>query len=558
MMRALQRIVSIFCLTVLLTHLLCAQVIDTNVFKASNSTYRNWWDVQHYSIDLIPDISTHSLRGSSVIQSKLNTNWSKLKTFQLQIDLQAPLTIDSCFFEGVRHTQFKRVNDAVYLLDLTPEEVIQLNQSLQNDSVFECAIYYSGKPKIAKNPPWDGGLIWSKDAKNRDWIGVACQSVGAGIWFPCKDIEYDEPNHGVELTLHVPKGMMGLSNGRLIEQKELNLETVFKWKTVSPINIYDITFDIGYYLQLNRTIYFNSIQKNLDIQLWLIDYEVDKFDYINKELNRMFASFEQWFGPYPFIVDGYQLIQTPFLGMEHQSAIAYGNDFQFGYRGKDLSKTGWGLKFDFILVHESGHEWFGNAISSYDIADMWIHEAFTTYSEALFLETYYGKSAAEEYVRGIRCKIKNDIPIIGQYNQRQEGSGDMYFKGANLIQLYREVLNDDEKFKKMLLGMQQFWYKTTTSEEVVQYMCSYLDDALKESFQLVFKQYLTTIQIPQLEIKKEKGLTYVKWGNCIPGFSLPLKLKNGTFIYPTTEWKAIKKGLFRLKIDPNFYVELKA
>lgn len=556
-MKILFFFLSIFFLTKFYSQVLLDDVNKDKVqYLASNSAYRNWWDVQHYTLDIQPEITNQTLKGKVSIDFKINSNWNKISDNYMQIDLQAPLLIDSMFLKGRKINHFTKPTNSVYLISFSEFLPQLIGERNGKDTLLSLVIYYSGKPIAAKNPPWDGGMIWSKDSMKRDWIAVACQGIGGSVWFPCKDIEYDEPDRGVDVFIHTIKKMKAVSNGRLVEVIANELKDVYHWRVTYPINIYDITMDIGYYVSFEEKLKLKN-DEELDCQYFVLDYEFEKAIKQFNQVKKILTSLEEWFGNYPFYNDGYKVVQTPFLGMEHQSAIAYGNDFKNGYKGTDLSKTGWGLKFDFILVHETGHEWFGNAISSFDIADMWIHEAFTTYSEALYLESYYGKKAAQAYVKGIQCRIKNDVPIIGVYNHRQEGSGDMYFKGANMIQMYRELLDDDAQFKKMLVGMGQFWYKNSTSKEIESYMNEFRNPILKADFSKMFDQYLRTKQVPILEYKKLKGKTLVKWSNCVEGFDMPVKLKNGNFIQPTTEWLTIKKGLLNLRIDPNFYIEIK-
>ena len=270
----------------------------------------------------------------------------------------------------------------------------------------------------------------------------------------------------------------------------------------------------------------------------------------------MLRCFEDWFGKYPFYEDGYKLVEAPFLGMEHQSAIAYGNKFKNGYLGKDLSLTGWGLNWDFIIVHESGHEWFGNSITAKDVADNWIHEGFTAYSENLFVESLYGKKAGAEYVIGTRNAILNDRPIITNYNVNKDGSGDMYYKAANMLHTIRQLINNDELWKKMLQGLNQnFWHQTVSTNQIEDYLITFLNYDLQK----IFDQYLRTKQIPILEYSYSNKILKFRWSNCILGFNLPIRLiyKNNIWIYPSEEWKTISLDDKNFIIDPNFYINSK-
>jgi aminopeptidase N len=291
----------------------------------------------------------------------------------------------------------------------------------------------------------------------------------------------------------------------------------------------------------------------------VLDYNLEKAKKQFTDATRMMKAFEHWFGPYPFYKDGYKLVDAPHLGMEHQSAIAYGNSYKMGYSGRDLSGTDWGLKWDFIIVHESGHEWFANNITTKDIADMWVHEGFTNYSETLFTDYYYGKEAGNAYVIGTRRNIRNDIPIIGHYGVNQEGSGDMYYKAGNMIHAIRQVINDDEKFRQILRGLNKTFYHQTVTTQQVQ---DYINKTSKINFDKVFEQYLTTVQIPVLEYRINGYDLSYRYTNCVKGFNMPLKIsfKEERWIKPTEEWQTLKlypEGNNEFKVDPNFYINTK-
>ena len=271
----------------------------------------------------------------------------------------------------------------------------------------------------------------------------------------------------------------------------------------------------------------------------------------------MLKCFEKWFGPYPFYGDGYKLVEAPYLGMEHQSAVAYGNKFENGYKGRDLSLTGWGLKWDFIIIHESGHEWFANNITAKDVADNWIHEGFTTYSENLYTEFLFGKEAGSEYVIGTRNAVLNDKPVIGVYGVNVEGSGDMYYKGANMLHTIRYIVNNDSLWMALLSDMNKtFCHQTVTSRQVEEYMISYL----KIDLQKMFDQYLRTTKIPVLEYKISKNTLHYRWANCVEGFYMPVDLidrKATIRIYPSEEWKTSEYKSSELKVSPDFYIKIK-
>ena len=421
--------------------------------------------------------------------------------------------------------------------------------------VSNLIVYYHGKPKVAKNAPWDGGIIWKKDKAGNPWIAVACQGLGASVWYPCKDYQGDEPDSA---TMHftAPSDLVSVSNGRLKSIKDNgDGKSTYTWTLVSPINNYDISPYIGKYVHFGEI--YKGEKGNLTMDYWVLDSNLAKAKEQFKDAPRMMKAFEYWFGPYPFYEDGYKLVDAPYLGMEHQSAVAYGNGYMNGYHGKDLSGSGQGMKWDFIIVHESGHEWFGNNITAKDIADMWIHEGFTNYSETLFTEYYYGKKAATEYVVGIRKKIQNDKPIIGQYGVNNEGSGDMYYKAGNMLHTIRQVINNDEKFRGILRGMNKtFYHQTVTTKEIE----DYISKKSGIDFSKVFDQYLRTTKIPVLEYKTVNGKLFYRWSNCVEGFNMPLKIYNDKgnliFIRPSSEFKMVPKDVKNIKVDENFYIDV--
>lgn len=396
-------------------------------------------------------------------------------------------------------------------------------------------------------------MVWTKDRSGNPWISAACQGTGASIWYPCKDHQGDEPD-SAEVHITAPSDLISISNGRLRNKVDNNDGTsTYSWAVTSPINNYTIIPYIGKYVNFNEI--YKGEKGNLDMDYWVLQENVEKAKIQFQDAPKTMKAFEHWFGPYPFYADGYKLIDAPYLGMEHQSAIAYGNGYKNGYAGTDLSGTGWGMKWDFIIVHESGHEWFGNNITTKDIADMWVHESFTNYSETLFIEYYYGKKAGNEYVIGTRKKIANDIPVIGIYNVNKEGSSDMYYKGSNMLHMIRQVINDDEKFRKILRGLNEnFYHQIVTTTQIEEY----ISKQSAVDFSKVFDQYLRTTIIPALEYRIEKGRLLYRWVNCVKGFNMPVKvmLNKGrySFIYPVEKFKQVKISYKELKIDVNFYI----
>lgn len=507
---------------------------------------RSWWNVLHYDINVTPDYKTKSITGKTTITYQVIADQHSP---YLQIDLQKPLTVDTIFYNNKQYINFPSqpyYNEGnVWHIPLpkTPKGSIQ-----------SISIAYHGTPREAIRPPWDGGWIWTTDKNGRPWMSVACQGLGASVWYPCKDHQSDEPDKGATLTISVPDTLVAVGNGRLKTRTTENKMASYTWEVKSPINNYDIIPYIGKYVNWTDTL--NGEAGKLDLSYWVLDQDFAKAKKQFEQVKPMLRAFEYWFGPYPFYEDGYKLVEAPHLGMEHQSAVAYGNEFMNGYLGHDLSGTGWGLKWDYIIVHESGHEWFGNNITTKDIADMWVQEGFTDYSETLFIEYYYGKQAADEYVQGLRNKIANDKPIIGPYGVNQEGSGDMYYKGANLIHTVRQIINDDEKFRQILRGLNKdFYHQTVTSKQVEDYISKKSGHDLSK----IFDQYLRTTQVPVLKLSADGNQLKFKWSNCISGFAMPVRLSSGQWLYPTTSEQKIqfpKKDFSSLQADKNFYINV--
>ncbi len=503
---------------------------------------RNWWDVVFYDLHIKVDDNSRSLTGKNTIYFK-----SLKPGANFQIDLQNPMKVDSFIFHSRKLEGKNEFNAWTYRLDAT-----QVNPT--KDSV---TVYYSGIPRKAKLAPWDGGMVWAKDKQGRKWINVACQGLGASVWWPLKDHQSDEPDNGMRINLTVNDSLTAISNGNLVRCISNKDKTkTWTYSVTNPINSYDVSMYLGQYVILKDS--FEGRNGKLKTEYIVLDYNKNKVDSLLKpDTRNMLKSFEYWFGPYPFYEDGFRLVESNFLGMEHQSAVAYGNKFRKGYMGADRSGTGIGMLWDFIIIHESGHEWFGNNITTKDIADMWVHEGFTTYSEVLFIESMWGKDSASKYVRGLRKSIMNNVPIIGNYDVNSEGSGDMYDKGANMIHTIRQVINNDSLFHEILLGLNRdFAKKTVTTKEIEDYISKKSEMDLKP----IFDQYLRTTKIPKLEYKiKKKHFSY-KWINCNPDFYMPVKVKingNEVWLRPVAKEQVItqKEKIKTVEIDPNFYVK---
>lgn len=507
----------------------------------SNTMYRDFWDVKKYEVEIEANYAKKSIRGKNKISFDIIKD---ITNPVFQIDLQSPMDFDEVLSD-FKIVSKKRDGNFIF---------IETKGNFKKDQKYYLDIAFSGNPTIAKDAPWDGGWIFKSDDKGNNWMSVACQGIGASVWLPVKEIWSDEPDEGAILTIITPKDLVGVGNGRLINQREEKGKNIFTWEVKNTINTYNIIPYIGKYVHFSDV--YNGEEGELTLDYWVLESNLEKAKKQFQQVKPMLKSFEYWFGAYPFYKDGYKIVESPYLGMEHQSNIAYGNHYTNGYMGGDLSGTGVGLLWDFIIVHESGHEWFGNNITAREKADMWIHEAFTDYSETLFVESVFGKEMANKYVVGLRKNILNDIPIIGTYAVGQEGSGDQYMKGANLLHTMRQIIGNDEKFRAILRGLNKnFRYQTVTSEQIEKYIIqkSGID------FSSVFDQYLRTIDIPILEYyQKGKDFTF-RWNNVVENFQMPIKLKSHYItIAPNKEWQSIKlENNNDVEVDENFYVYVK-
>jgi aminopeptidase N len=493
-----------------------------DTLRGSITKERAWWDLKYYHLDIKVNPSDSTIVGSNKVRYQVLQEYNRM-----QIDLQKPMEIYKIIQDG-KELKFERDGNAFF---------IQLTAPQRKGETKELVVFFGGKPKVAVNPPWDGGITWKKDANGNAFIASSCQGLGASVWWPNKDHMYDEVENML-ISVTVPGNLTNVSNGRLQSIKKLKDGTkTYNWYVANPINNYGVNINVGDYVSFSEK--YKGEKGDLDCSYYVLRDNLAKAKIQFKEVPRMLKALEHWFGPYPFYEDSYKLVEAPYLGMEHQSSVTYGNDFKNGYKGRDLSGTGWGLKFDFIIIHESGHEWFANNITYKDIADMWIHESFTNYSESLFVEYFYGKEAGFEYVRGVRKSIQNDIPIIGKYDVNSEGSGDMYYKGANMLHTLRQIVNNDEKWRSILRGLNStFYHQTVTTQQIE----SYLSKSVGMDLSTFFNQYLRSIEVPTLEYYfKGDSLTY-RWINCVAGFNMPVKVTlNGTeqLLKPESKWNHI-------------------
>ena len=507
-----------------------------DTLRGSITPERAWWDLVYYHLDISVKPDEKFIEGSNTITyNVLNPS------DRLQVDLQSPLKIT-------------KVEQNGNLLDFESQgnaHFIKLLDKQKKGTIQSVKVYYEGYPKEAVRAPWDGGLSWKRDSNGKHFVATSCQGIGASIWWPNKDHMYDEVD-SMLISVNVPKDLVNVSNGRLKKIDEYEDSKTYHWYVSNPINNYGVNINIGDYVSFSEV--YNGEKGPLDMIYYVLRDNIERARTHFKDAPKMMDAFEYWFGPYPFYEDSFKIVEVPYLGMEHQSSITYGNKYMKGYLGRDLSRTGWGLKFDYIIIHEAGHEWFANNITYKDIADMWVHESFTTYSENLFLDYHYGNEAASDYVIGTRDGISNSSPMIGPYGVNKRGS-DLYTKGANLLHTLRQIAKDDEIWRMILRGLNsEFYHQTVDTKQIEEFISS------KIGFDLTtfFDQYLRDIRIPNLEYSISEGLLTYRWIDVIDNFTMPLEIEvlgENIWIYPTTKKKSIEINSERIKIDRDYYVK---
>ncbi|HEX7243544.1 MAG TPA: M1 family metallopeptidase [Longimicrobiaceae bacterium] len=512
-----------------------------DTLRGSITPQRAWWDVVFYDLDVRVSPADSSIRGSTGITYRVLG-----PAREMQIDLQTPLVVDSMVQDG-RKLRYRREGHVFFATLAAPQPV---------GARKTVTVHYGGKPRAAQNAPWDGGFVWARDSLGNPWVATAVQGLGASAWWPNKDTQADEPD-SQRIAITVPGTMTNVSNGRLRSTtRNPDGTTTYEWFVTSPINNYDVAVNAGQYAHFADE--YQGEGGRLTLDFWPLAQNLERARVQFQQVRPMLQCFERWFGPFPWYEDGFKLVETPHLGMEHQSAVAYGNKYQNGYLGRDLSGTGHGMQWDFIIIHESGHEWFGNNITTRDIADMWVHEGFTNYSESLYTECQQGKEAGARYVIGTRSNVQNDRPIIGRYGVHNEGSGDMYYKTGNMLHTIRQIIGDDEKWRSILRGLNiDFRRQVVTGDQVQRYVSRRAGIDLSR----VFQQYLTTTKIPVLEYRVQGSTLRYRWADVVPGFDMPVKatLSGSGFstLRPTTAWKTatISVPASAFRVDENFYVE---
>jgi len=515
--------------------------LHADSLRGSIGPGRAWWDVGFYDLSVSLNPADSTIRGVNHITYRVLQ-----PATEMQIDLQRPLVVDSFVQQG-RRLEYRRDGNAFFVHLVAPQQAGRTER---------LSVYYRGHPHVARRAPWDGGLVWSRDSLGRDVIATACQGTGASIWWPTKDTQADEPD-SQRVVVTVPDSLINVSNGQLRSTTHnVDGTASYEWFVSEPINNYDIAVNAAHYARISDV--YDGESGRLTLTYWPLDYHLETARKQFTQVKSMLACFEGWYGPYPWYKDGYQLIETPHLGMEHQSGIAYGNHYLNGYLGRDLSGTGQGLDWDFIIVHESAHEWFGNSLTTADLADMWVHEGFASYSEALYVECLRGKDAGAQYVIGSRKGIRNDVPVTAAYGLNHEGSGDMYPKGANMLHTIRQVVDDDARWRRILRGLNQtFRHQIVTARQVEEYISTQAGIDLSR----VFQQYLTTTRIPTLEYRVDGSTLAYRWTDVVPGFDLPIRVMLAdtgySLLRPTESWQTARltrQSPEGLQVDPNFYV----
>ncbi len=508
---------------------------------------RTCFDVTYYHLDIKVDPGQKTISGKNTIQFRAVTNFDRL-----QIDLAQSMEITEITSEG-RSLRFKRDETAVY---------VELGEEISAGSIREIAVAYHGQPQEATRPPWDGGLIWREDEKGNPWVAVTVQGDGAMLWWPNKEHQSDEPD-SMLMSITVPDTLMNVSNGRLRRTTPVaDGWTRWDWFISYPINNYNVTLNIGKFAHFDD-VYVSADGDTLTLDYYVMPHNLDKAREQFKQVHPMMRCMEKLFGKYPFYRDGYKLIESSHNGMEHQSAVAYGNGYRNGYRFQSFAKIG--LEFDFIILHESAHEWWGNSVTSKDIADMWIHESFGAYTEALYVECRWGIEAGLDYQFGRRPSILNNRPIIGVYDVNYAGSGDMYSKGAVVLGTLRSVVNNDSLWFAILRGIQKtFAYQTVTAEQIF----GYINQRTGQDFTYFFDQYFRRTSVPELQIRLtqlgEQLKVRYRWVAETVNFRMPVKVTTARdkldFIFPTAEWQELDFGAMHADnvrvAEREFYIDV--
>ena len=508
-----------------------------DVLRGEYGRYRANNDLLYYHLDIRVDPQKKWIAGKNTIRFKMLEDDTRI-----QLDLYANLAVDKILL-GTTPLKYEREINTVW---------IDFPQTLKAGRTYTIDFHYSGNPKEIGR---FGGFVFRKDPGGNDWIFTACEGEGAAVWWPNKDQWRDEVEN-MDLSVSIPSELVDVSNGALQGKTDLkDGYTRWDWKIHYPINNYDVSLNIGTY------VHFGDRLGDLPLDFYVLPGSLEKAKAQFAQAKPMIEAYEHYFGEYPFKKDGYKLIEVPYSGMEHQSAVTYGNRFANGYLERDWTGVGISPKFDFIIVHESGHEWFGNAVSAADVSDMWIHEGWTTYLECLYVERIFGREDALKYTNGYKAKVRNREPIVTQRGIHRTPSQDMYFKGALFLNTLRSVVGDDARWFTLLRDVfQRFKYQNILTEDLV----SFVNAQLKMNLTPVFDQYLRRAELPTLEVAfdEAEGTMAYRWKAEERGFDMPIRAgRKGSLevLHPTTDWKLlktdIKKDDFAVATD-LFYVNV--
>ena len=516
----------LFLFLFVITNVQAQTFTQKDTLRGTLSKERTWFEVNYYHLNLEVDPVSKSIAGFNDIA------FTVLKSSNvLQLDLFENMLIDSVIYKGLS-CDVSRTFDTFF---------VDLPYDLNVGSYELLRVYYHGTPIEAKRAPWDGGFVWKKDESGLPWIGVACQGMGASAWWPCKDHLSDEPD-SMRITCSVPKEIQFVGNGNLESEFIKEDKRVSTWKVSYPINTYNVTLNIADYSHLSDVYIINA--DTLALDYYVLKGNEQKAEQQFQQVKPMLSIYEELFGAYPFWNDGYALVETPYLGMEHQSAIAYGNKYKPGYLGRYPGE----MDFDFIVIHESGHEYWGNSVSMNDLADMWIHESFCTYTEALYVEKLYGYESMLEYLLYQKDFIDGGSPILGRRDVNHQGNHtDMYYKGSWMLHSIRNTINNDSLWFSIIKGVaQEFAIRNCDGEEIIDYIC----DKSGVDLRTVFNQYLAYAEVPVLkyEFKKKRGdlLLYYKWETADSDFDMPIDLSVGNTekfrIFPNSKYQVLDLG----------------
>jgi aminopeptidase N len=492
-----------------------------DILRGQYSQWRANNDLLSYDLDIRVDPEKNYISGKNTIRFKMLKDDTRI-----QLDLFANLNVDK-ILSGSTELKYTRELGTVF---------VDFPATLKKNSVQSIDFYYSGYPKETGR---FGGISFAKDPAGRHWITTACQGIGASIFWPNKDQQQDEVE-SMRLRVSVPSNLTDVSNGRFMGKTDLgDGYTRYDWAINYPINNYCVSLNIGQYE------HFSDKLGDLTMDFYCLPENLEKAKRQFAQAKPMIEAFQKYFGDYPFKKDGYKLIEVPYSGMEHQSAVTYGNRFANGYLERDWTGVGVSLKFDFIIIHESAHEWFGNSITARDVSDEWIHEGWATYAECVYVEALFGYEDALKYTNGYKTKVRNRAPIITTRDVNATPSQDMYFKGALFLNTLRSVINDDKRWWKLLRDYSlRFRYRNIMTEDMVQFF----NQQSGKNLTPIFDQYLRQATLPVLELRfqeSDQTVSY-RWKADVKEFAMPVKVgrkTNWQLICPTSEWQALKTTL---------------